>query len=203
MKDIKTLKFKDIKHFVSFVMREYNKLDFLNYEDAGCIVNLKHSGGISQDINISVLGKHNIRSITGAAAAGLACGMNIEELDVSAPDYDLYNNEYVIAISNLGIWCEKFKRDGKYFNVNGTIVYISGDANSKCLPYIKSDNVYSFDVEEDNEISESDGEYTVTIKTNINDNEAMNVIDETEEYINKIKMYNFLYGRFMFDHLFI
>ncbi|QWQ32321.1 hypothetical protein KOY48_00225 [Candidatus Minimicrobia naudis] len=24
-------------------------------------------------INISVLGKHNIRSITGAAAAGLAC----------------------------------------------------------------------------------------------------------------------------------
>lgn len=31
MKDIKTLNFKDIKHFVSFVMREYNKLDFLNY----------------------------------------------------------------------------------------------------------------------------------------------------------------------------
>ena len=40
--------------------------------------------------------------------------------------------------------------------------------------------------------------------TNINDNEAMNVIDETEEYIiNKIKMYNFLYGRFVPDHLFI
>jgi len=32
----------------------------------------------------------------------------------------------------------------------------------------------------------------------------MNVIDETEEYIiNKIKMYNFLYGRFVPDHLFI
>ena len=38
MKDIKTLKFKDIKHFVSFVMREYNKLDSLNYEDIAIIV---------------------------------------------------------------------------------------------------------------------------------------------------------------------
>lgn len=28
MKDIKTLNFKDIKHFVSFVMREYNKIRF-------------------------------------------------------------------------------------------------------------------------------------------------------------------------------
>ena len=184
MKDIKTLNFKDIKHFVSFVMREYNKLDFLNYEDIAIIVTASDAAAYVTEF--------------------IRCGMNIVELDVSAPDYDLYNNEYVIAISNLGIWCEKFKRDSKYFNVNGTIVYISGDANSKCLPYIKSDNVYSFDVEEDNEISESDGEYTVTIKTNINDNEAMNVIDETEEYIiNKIKMYNFLYGRFVPDHLFI
>lgn len=182
MKDIKTLKFKDIKHFVSFVMREYNKLDSLNYEDIAIIVTASDAAAYVTEF--------------------IRCGMNIEELDVSAPDYDLYNNEYVITISN-GIWCEKFKRDGKYFNVNGTIVYISGDANSKCLPYIKSDNVYSFDVEEDNEISESDGEYTVTIKTNINDNEAMNVIDETEEYINKIKMYNFLYGRIVPDHLLI
>ena len=55
-------------------------LEIKKTTDAGCIVNLKHSGGISQDINISVLGKHNIRSITGAAAAGLACGMNIEEV---------------------------------------------------------------------------------------------------------------------------
>lgn len=182
MKDIKTLKFKDIKHFVSFVMREYNKLDSLNYEDIAIIVTASDAAAYVTEF--------------------IRCGMNIEELDVSAPDYDLYNNEYVITISN-GIWCEKFKRDGKYFNVNGTIVYISEDANSKCLPYIKSDNVYSFDVKEDNDISESDGEYTVTIKTNINDNEAMNVIDETEEYINKIKMYNFLYGRFVPDHLLI
>lgn len=183
MKDIKTLKFKDIKHFVSFVMREYNKLDFLNYEDIAIIVTASDAAAYVTEF--------------------IRCGMNIEELDVSAPDYDLYNNEYVITISN-GIWCEKFKRDGKYFNVNGTIVYISGDANSKCLPYIKSDNVYSFDIEEDNEFFESDGNYTVTIKTNINDNEIMNVIDETEEcIINKIKMYNFLYGRFVPDHLFI
>ena len=55
-------------------------LEIKKTTDTGCIVNLKHSEGTSQDVNISVLGKHNIRSITGAAAAGLACGMNIEEV---------------------------------------------------------------------------------------------------------------------------
>ncbi len=55
-------------------------LEIKKTTDTGCIVNLRHSEGTSQDINISVLGKHNIRSITGAAAAGLACGMNIEEV---------------------------------------------------------------------------------------------------------------------------
>ena len=55
-------------------------LEIKKTTDTGCIVNLRHSEETSQDINISVLGKHNIRSITGAAAAGLACGMNIEEV---------------------------------------------------------------------------------------------------------------------------
>ena len=34
-------------------------------------------------VTISMLGEHNIRSITGAAAAGLACGMDIEEVAAS------------------------------------------------------------------------------------------------------------------------
>lgn len=46
----------------------------------GYIATLKHNQKESPNVNISVLGKHNIRSITGAAAAGLACGMNIDEV---------------------------------------------------------------------------------------------------------------------------
>lgn len=46
----------------------------------GYIATLKHNQKEFRNINISVLGKHNIRSITGAAAAGLACGMNIDEV---------------------------------------------------------------------------------------------------------------------------
>ena len=46
----------------------------------GYIAILKHNQEESRNISISVLGKHNIRSITGAAAAGLACGMNIDEV---------------------------------------------------------------------------------------------------------------------------
>lgn len=49
----------------------------------GYIATLRHNQEESRNINISVLGKHNIRSITGAAAAGLACGMNIDEVVVA------------------------------------------------------------------------------------------------------------------------
>ena len=49
----------------------------------GYVAILKHNQEESHDISISVLGKHNIRSITGAAAAGLACGMNIDEVAVA------------------------------------------------------------------------------------------------------------------------
>lgn len=182
MKDIKTLYFEDVECFVSYVMCKLDELDLINYEDISIIASASEVANFVTEF--------------------IRYGMDIDELYVSSPDYDLYDGEYVITLSNLGISCEKLKRNGEYFNVDGTIVYVSGDANSKCLSYIKSDNIYSFDIEEDNEFFESDGNYTVTIKTNINDNEIMNVIDETEECINKIKMRNFLYGMFMFEHLF-
>jgi len=46
-------------------------LEIKKTTDTGCVVNLRRSEETSQNIN---------SSITGAAAAGLACGMNIEEV---------------------------------------------------------------------------------------------------------------------------
>ena len=49
----------------------------------GCTARLQFSEKTSRMVTISVLGEHNIRSITGAAAAGLACGMDIQEVAAS------------------------------------------------------------------------------------------------------------------------
>ena len=55
-------------------------LKIKKFTGSGCVANLQFSGKTSHTITISMLGEHNIRSITGAAAAGLACGMDIEEM---------------------------------------------------------------------------------------------------------------------------
>lgn len=58
-------------------------LKIKKFTNSGCIANLQFSGKTSRTVTISVLGEHNIRSITGAAAAGLACGMDIQEVVAS------------------------------------------------------------------------------------------------------------------------
>ena len=58
-------------------------LKIKKFTGGGYAANLQFSGKTSHTITISVLGEHNIRSITGAAAAGLACGMDIEEVAVA------------------------------------------------------------------------------------------------------------------------
>ena len=55
-------------------------LKIKKFTGSGCAANLQFSGKTSRVVTISVLGEHNIRSITGAAAAGLACSMDIEEV---------------------------------------------------------------------------------------------------------------------------
>ena len=55
-------------------------LKIKKFTGSGCVANLQFSGKTSRTITISMLGEHNIRSITGAAAAGLACSMDIEEV---------------------------------------------------------------------------------------------------------------------------
>ena len=55
-------------------------LKIKKFTGSGYAANLQFSGKTSRTTTISMLGEHNIRSITGAAAAGLACGMDIEEV---------------------------------------------------------------------------------------------------------------------------
>ncbi len=182
MKDIKTLYFEDVECFVSYVMCKLDELDLINYEDISIIASASE--------------------VADLVAEFIRYGMDIGEINVSSPDYDLYDGEYVITLSNLGIWCEKYKRDGEYSNVDGTIIYISNNANSKCLSYVKSDKIYCFEIvddslEDDLEIgtpddecnccvccgsndNEADGTHSITIRTNIG-------VDELEEIIDRVR----------------
>lgn len=80
------------------------------------------------------------------------CSINIEE-----PEYGCCNDEYVVTLSDLGIFCEKFKRESGYIPINDNIVFVSNDCNSKCLKNIHSNEIYAFEIVDEIEMLE-DGE---------------------------------------------
>ena len=69
------------------------------------------------------------------------CSINIEE-----PEYSCYNDEYIVTLSDFGIFCKKFKRENGYISIDDNIVFVSNDCNSKCLKNIHSNEIYAFEI---------------------------------------------------------
>ena len=155
----------------------------------------------------------------------LCIGYDIGCIDIHDPGCGGYDDEYIISLFERNIFCKPFKRENDYIDDESVIVYVSNDANSKCLSHIKSDEIYCFEIGKDDvdadtdadaefKCSEScencsvcgayshedDADCTVTIKANIDADEAMKVIDEMEKRINR--MCNTFDEMFMFNNFF-
>lgn len=94
---------------------EYNSVDVVaKYEDA----------------------KEIIRELVGI-------GYDIAFIDkFGNPEWDGYDDSFVISLLDDEIWCEPVKRDDKYIFIEADVVYIFDDCNSKIIPKIESDEVY-------------------------------------------------------------
>lgn len=135
---IKTLHFEDYKDFACAVSDtydrvksddEYNSVDVVaKYEDA----------------------KEIIRELIGI-------GYGIAFIDkFGNPEWDGYDDAFVISLLDDEIWCEPVKRDAGYIFVEADVVYIFDDCNSKIIPKIESDEVYEVGI--GNEYDECDGD---------------------------------------------
>ena len=135
---IKTLYFEDYEDFACTVSDvyervksddEYNSVDVVaKYEDAKEII--RELVGIGYDIAF------------------------INEL--ADPEWDGYNDAFVVSLLDDEIWCEPAKRKDGYIFVESDVVYIFDDCNSKIVPKIESDEVY--EVEIGNEYDDCDGD---------------------------------------------
>lgn len=202
MKDLKTLYFEDIEDFACNVSDKYDALkDELD--------------------EVSVIAKYDkVRDIIKEL---LCIGYDICCIDIHDPGYGGYDDEYIISLFERNIFCEPFKRENDYVDDESAIIYVSNDANSKCLSHIKSDEIYCFEIGKDDidadadaefkcsescencsvcgtDVHEDDADYTVTIKANIDADEAMKVIDEMEKRINR--MCNTFDEMFVFNNFF-
>lgn len=70
-----------------------------------------------------------------------------------APDFDGYDDEYIIDIFPDEVWCEPAKRNGKYIYSESLVTYLLDNCNSKILSKIETTHTYEvhlYDEDDDN-----------------------------------------------------
>lgn len=135
---IKTLHFEDHENFACAVSDAYDKVKS-NDEYNSVDVVAKY-----EDV------KDIIRELVGI-------GYNIAFInELADPEWDGYDDAFVISLLDDEIWCEPVKRDEGYIFVEADVVYIFDDCNSKIIPKIEADEVYEVGI--GNEYDDCDGD---------------------------------------------
>lgn len=118
-------------------------LHFENYEDFACAVSDTYDRVKSDDEynSVDIVAKYEdvkeiIRELVGI-------GYGIAFIDkFGNPEWDGYDDSFIISLLDDEIWCEPVKRDDGYIFIEADVVYIFDDCNSKIIPKIESDEVY-------------------------------------------------------------
>ena len=129
-------------------------------------------------------------------------------------DYEMshYDKEYVVYLSEDGVTCERNHSKDGYYNGGGDISFVHEDCSSKLLSHIQSKVIYEFAVGEcdecydedydydcdcdcdcDEEIcnenidvkSDDDG-YYITVRCNLDADEAMEIIKDMENRMERM-----------------
>ena len=130
---------------------------------------------------------------------------------IELEDYEMshYDREYVVYLSEDGVTCEKIYHKDGYYNGGGDISFIHEDCNSKLLSHIDSQTICEFGIrsEEDEEcdcnecqcackeetddkieydVKSDDDGYSITVRCNLDADEAMKVIKDMENRMERM-----------------
>lgn len=122
-------------------------LHFEDHEDFACVMSDTYNRVKSDDEynSVDVVAKYEdakeiIRELIGIGY-GIAFIGNLAN-----PEWDGYNDAFVISLLDDEIWCEPVKRENGYIFVEADVVYIFDNCNSKIVPKIESDEVYEVEI---------------------------------------------------------
>lgn len=122
-------------------------LHFEDYEDFACAVSDVYDRVKSDDEynSVDVVAKYEdakeiIRELIGI-------GYGIAFIDgFGNPEWDGYDDAFVISLLDDEIWCEPVKRKDGYIFVDADVVYIFDNCNSKIIPKIEADEIYEVEI---------------------------------------------------------
>lgn len=132
-------------------------LHFEDYEDFACAVSDAYDKVKSNDEynSVDIVAKYEDAKEIIRELIGIGYGIAfIDEL--VNPEWDGYDDAFVISLLDSEIWCEPVRRKDGYIFVEADVVYIFDDCNSKIVPKIESNEVY--EVEIGNEYNDCDGD---------------------------------------------
>lgn len=122
-------------------------LHFEDYEDFACTVSDAYDRVKSNDDynSVDVVAKYEDAKEIIRELFGMGYGIAFAT-EFASPEWDNYNDAFVVSLLDDEIWCEPVKRDEEYIFVETDIVYIFDDCNSKIVPKIESDEVYEVEI---------------------------------------------------------
>ena len=122
-------------------------LNFEDYEDFACAVSDTYDRVKSDDEynSVDVVAKYEDAKEIIRELIGIGYGIAfIDEL--ADPEWDGYDDAFVVSLLEDQIWCEPVKRENGYIFVEADVVYIFDNCNSKIIPKIEADEVYEVEI---------------------------------------------------------
>lgn len=143
------------------------RLEFEDYEEFAYDIADTFDSIDDEFGDVSIIAKYN--EAKEIIKELLCIGYNVASIDLHREKFENYYNEYIIGLNHDGVWCEKFKRDTRYFTDESNVIYIMDNCSSAVIPYCKSKNVYEVSVgdiesdDSDNDEEETESEYTYAL----------------------------------------
>lgn len=138
---MKLLHFKNYKEFIQNVSYTFNSL-YCGYDDVSIIAKYNEAKELLKEL--------------------LCTGYNISTINLEDEEISNYSDEYIISILTIdgenSVWCEKFKRDNKYFEDDSTVTYIMDNCSSKVIKHCKAELIHEIHIGEEDDMDFVDDE---------------------------------------------
>lgn len=69
--------------------------------------------------------------------------------ELADPNWDNYDDEFIISLMDDEIWCEPFKRDNGYISSEACICFVMSDCNAKVIKHIETEHIFEVDMGEE------------------------------------------------------
>lgn len=133
IENMKTLYFDDFEDFSCAVADTYDALDCEDFEDVAIIAKYEEARQIIKEL--------------------LCLGYEIHSIELNDPEFDGYDEEYIISLCNTGddgdIWCEPMVREGNYITDESSIIYVLDNCSSEVLKHLDSECIFEVGIDDE------------------------------------------------------